>query len=143
MIKANIGPGTGGQLLLDYFNKGTSGFRGLDGAAGEFARKNHFLAAATNLKAILDSVSKIFGFMSDLGTDPSVASFWGILSELEGPLSEIFSAIQGSSDELAHMLVAILEIVASFTDSGQLKAYMTLLTNILKIIVGIINVLNH
>jgi len=140
MIKANVGPGTGGQLLLDYFKQGTDGFRGLDGAAGEFARKQHFLAAATNLKAILDSVSKIFGFMSDLGTDPSVASFWSILSELEGPLSEIFASIQGSSDELARMLVAILEIVASFTDSGQLNAYMSILTAILKTIVGIINV---
>lgn len=140
MIKANVGPGTGGQLLLDFFNKGTSGFRGLDGAAGDFARKQHFLAAATNLKAMLDSLSKIFGFMTDLGTSPAVASFWSILSELEGPLSEIFASIQGSSDELAHLLVQILEVVAAFTDSGQLNAYMSILTTILKTIVGVINV---
>ena len=141
LIKANIGPGTGGQLLLDYFQQGTTGFKNMDGAAGEFARKQHFLAAATNLKAMLESLSKIFGFLSDIGTDPAVASFWGILAELEGPLAEIFDSITGSSDELARMLVAIVEIIASFADAGQLQAYMTVVTNILKGIAAVIRVL--
>jgi hypothetical protein len=142
MIKANIGPGSGGQLLLDYFNRGQAGFRGLDGAAGDFARKQHFLAVAANLKAILDSVSKIFGFMSDLGTDPAVASFWNILSELEGPLSQIFSSIQGSSDELANLLVSVLELVASFADSGQLKSYMTFLSAIFRAFAAVMNTIS-
>jgi hypothetical protein len=131
MIKANVGPGTGGQLLLDFFNKGTVGFKGLDGAAGEFARKQHFLAAATNLKAMLDSLGKIFGFMTELGTSPAVAAFWGILADLEGPLQEIFASIQGSSDELAILLVRIVEIVAAFADAGQLETYLRVLGNIL------------
>jgi hypothetical protein len=136
LIKANVGPGTGGQLLLDFFNHGISGFRGLDGAAGEFARKQHFLAAATNLKAMLDSLGKIFGFMTDLGTDPAVATFWGTLAELEGPLEQIFSSIQGSSDELATLLVTIVEIIASFADAAQLETYLGVLSNILKGIAG-------
>jgi len=142
MIKANIGPGTGGQLLLDYFNKGVSGFRGLDGAAGEFARKQHFLAAATNLKAMIDSLSKIFGFMSDLGTDPAIAGFFSTLSEIGEPLSHIFSSIQGTGDELARLLVTVVEIVASFTDSGQLTMYLDVLGNILKGIGAVIRVIS-
>ena len=141
LIKANIGPGTGGQLLLDYFKQGATGFRGMDGAAGEFARKNHFLAAATNLKAMLDSLGKIFGFMSDIGTDPAIASFWSILSELRGPLEEIFNSITGSSDELARMLVAIVEIISSFADSGQLRTYMTVVADVLKAIGAVVNTL--
>jgi len=132
LIKANVGPGTGGQLLLDFFDRGITGFRGLDGAAGEFARKQYFLAAATNLKAMMESLSKIFGFMSDLGTDPGIAVFFDTLSELEGPLQEIFSSIQGSTDELAKLLVAIVEIVAVFADAGQLQYYMGTLSAILK-----------
>ena len=131
LIKANVGPGTGGQLLLDFFNKGTVGFRGLDGAAGEFARKQYFLAAATNLKAMLDSLTKIFGFMTDLGTDPGIATFFDTLSELEGPLQEIFVSIQGSSGELAKLLVNIVEIIAAFADAGQLKAYLAILSSIM------------
>jgi hypothetical protein len=137
MIKANVGPGTGGQLLLDFFNKGTVGFRGLDGAAGEFARKQHFLAAATNLKAMLESLSKIFGFMTDLGTDPNVATFFDTLSELGEPLEEIFSSIQGSSDEFAKLLVTIVEIVATFADAAQLETYMKILSSIFGILAGI------
>jgi len=132
MIKANVGPGTGGQLLLDFFNKGIVGFRGLDGAAGEFARKQHFLASATNLKAMLDSLGKIFGFLSDIGTDPAIATFWGTLAELEGPLATIFDSIQSSSDELAKLLVTIVEIIAAFADEGQLTAYLRVLGDILK-----------
>ena len=138
MIKANVGPGTGGQMLLDFFNHGITGFRGLDGAAGEFARKQHFLAAATNLKAMLESLSKIFGFMTDLGTDPAVATFWGTLAELEGPLQEIFTSIQGSSDELARLLVSIVEIIAAFADAAQLETYLGVLANILKGIAGFV-----
>ena len=141
MIKANVGPGTGGQLLLDFFNQGTTGFKNIDGAAGEFARKQHFLAAATNLKAMLDSLGKIFGFLSDIGTDPAVAGFWTILAELRGPLEEIFNSITGSSDELAHMLVAIVEIISAFADSGQLNAYMSIVTNILKGLAAVVNTL--
>lgn len=141
MIKANVGPGTGGQLLLDFFNQGTTGFRNLDGAAGEFARKQHFLASATNLKAMLESLGKIFSFMSDLGTDPAVAQFWNILAELEGPLSDIFDSIQGSSDELARLLVTIVEIIASFADAAQLETYMKVLGDIFAILGGIVKML--
>jgi hypothetical protein len=142
MIKANVGPGTGGQLLLDFFNKGTAGFRGLDGAAGEFARKQHFLAAATNLKAMLESLGKIFSFMSDLGTDPAIAGFWGILAELEEPLGHIFSSITGAGDELAKLLVTVVEIVASFTDSGQLTMYLEVLGTTLKVIGSVVGTLS-
>jgi hypothetical protein len=142
MIKANVGPGTGGQLLLDFFNQGTTGFRGLDGAAGEFARKQHFLAAATNLKAMLESLSKIFGFMTDLGTDPGIATFFSTLSELETPLQEIFASIQGSSDELATLLVTIVEIIASFADAAQLETYLGVLSNILKGIAGFVRTIS-
>lgn len=141
LIKANVGPGTGGQLLLDYLKGGADGFRGLDGAAGEFARKNHFLASATNLKAMLESIGRIFSFMSDLGTSPAVASFWNILAELEGPLSEIFDSIQGSSDELARMLVTIAEIIASFADADQLQTYMAVLESVLSTMGGILMML--
>jgi hypothetical protein len=136
LIKANVGPGTGGQLLLDFFNTGTVGFRNLDGAAGEFARKQHFLAAATNLKAILQSLSKIFGFMTDLGTDPAVAVFWDTLSELETPLQEIFASIQGSTGEFAKLLVTIVEIIATFADAAQLEAYLATLNGLLKGLLG-------
>ncbi len=133
MIKANVGPGTGGQLLLDFFNQGQTGFKGMDDAAGEFARKQHFLAAATNLKAMLDSIGKIFGFLSDIGTDPAVASFWDKLSELEGPLGEIFESITGSSDEFANLIVTLVEMIATFADAGQLRAFMTLLSGLAKL----------
>jgi hypothetical protein len=141
MIKANVGPGTGGQLLLDFFNQGTTGFRNLDGAAGEFARKQHFLASAMNLKAMLESLGKIFSFMSDLGTDPAVAQFWGTLAELEGPLEKIFDSIQGSSDELARLLVTVVEIIASFADAAQLETYMKILGDIFAVLGGIVQTL--
>jgi len=129
-IKANIGPGTGGQLLLDWLKGGTDAFRGLDGAAGEYARKNHFLASAENLKAMLQSIGKIFGFLSDIGTSPEVMVFWKTLEGLEEPFKRIFEGITGSADELAKLLVSVVEIFASFADSAQLNAYLSILATI-------------
>jgi hypothetical protein len=132
MIKANVGPGTGGQLLLDFFNDGTTGFKNMDGAAGEFARKQHFLASATNLKAMLASIAQIFSFLSDLGTDPAVAAFWEKLAELEGPLSKIFESVSGSSDEFASLIVTIAEMIATLADAEQLNTFMLVLSEIAK-----------
>jgi hypothetical protein len=129
-IKANIGPGTGGQLLLDWLKGGTDAFRGLDGAAGEYARKNHFLASAENLKAMLQSIGKIFGFLSDIGTSPEVMVFWKTLEGLEEPFKRIFEGITGSAEELAKLLVSVVEIFASFADSAQLNAYLSVLSTI-------------
>jgi hypothetical protein len=129
-IKANIGPGTGGQLLLDWLKGGTDAFRGLDGAAGEYARKNHFLASAMNLKAMLQSIGKIFSFLSDIGTSPEVMVFWKTLEGLEEPFRRIFEGITGSAEELAKLLVSVVEIFASFADSAQLNAYLSVLSTI-------------
>lgn len=129
-LKANVGPGTGGQLLLDWLKGGTSGFRGLDGAASDFARKNHFLAAAENLKAMLQSVGKIFGFLTDIGTSPEVAVFWKTLEGLEEPLARIFAGITGSGEAFAKLAVAVVEVFAAFADSAQLKAYMDILSTV-------------
>ena len=129
-IKANIGPGTGGQLLLDWLKGGTDAFRGLDGAAGEYARKNHFLASAENLKAMLQSIGKIFGFLSDIGTSPEVMVFWKTLEGLEEPFKRIFEGITGSAEQLAQLLVSVVEIFASFADSAQLNAYLEVLSTI-------------
>jgi hypothetical protein len=129
-IKANIGPGTGGQLLLDWLKGGTDAFRGLDGAAGDYARKNHFLASAENLKAMLQSIGKIFGFLSDIGTSPEVMVFWKTLEGLEEPFRRIFEGITGSAEQLGRLLVSVVEIFASFADSAQLNAYLSVLADI-------------
>jgi hypothetical protein len=133
-IKANIGPGTGGQLLLDWLKGGTTAFRGLDGAAGEYARKNHFLASAMNLKAMLQSIGKIFGFLSDIGTSPEVMVFWKTLEGLEAPFARIFEGITGSAEQLAKLLVSVVEIFASFADSEQLNAYLGVLSDIANVV---------
>jgi hypothetical protein len=133
-IKANIGPGTGGQLLLDWLKGGTDAFRGLDGAAGDYARKNHFLASAENLKAMLQSIGKIFGFLSDIGTSPEVMVFWKTLEGLEEPFRRIFEGITGSAEQLAKLLVSVVEIFGSFADSAQLNAYLGVLSDIANVV---------
>ena len=141
LIKANIGPGTGGQLLLDFFNKGSVGFKGLEGAAGEFARKEYFLAAAKNLKAMFESVGKIFSVLQGLAASPQIALFWETLAGVSTPLEEILTAVSGSSVAFAELVVAVTEVAASFADTGQLQAYMDILTTAAQILSSTVNAL--
>lgn len=141
LIMANVGPGSGGQLLLEWMNRGVGGFKGLDGAAGEFARKNYFLQASKNFIAMGSALGRIFSFMSNLAADPNIARFWEILGDLEGPINEIFAAITTSSDELARLLVSILDVVAAFADSGQLETYMGMVAALFEQIAAMINML--
>jgi hypothetical protein len=79
---------------------------------------------------MLQSIGKIFGFLSDIGTSPEVMVFWKTLEGLEEPFKRIFEGITGSAEELAKLLVSVVEIFASFADSAQLNAYLSILATI-------------
>lgn len=141
LIKANIGPGSGGQLLLDWMKEGTNSFRGLDGAAGDFARKNYFLAAAENMKAVFQSIGQIFSVFQGLAASPDIKMFWETLSGLSEPLEEILHAAMGSSVEFAKLAVAVAEVAAAFADVGQLQAYMTILGEMATFFANFVNLI--
>ena len=60
VVNANLGPGTGGQIMLDWLKDVTGGWAAMDDTvAGRDALKQYFIDTAKNSTAILDSTSPI------------------------------------------------------------------------------------
>ena len=76
IVKANTGPGTGGQILLDYFQEATAAFRTFSGSAeGQNTLKKYFADVAENFKSILGFAGGLVKILLQLGADPNVKVF--------------------------------------------------------------------
>jgi hypothetical protein len=136
MIKANTGPGTGGYMLVEQLKASSKWMRELGTAAGEFSSKAYFKATAENTLAITNAFAGFFSVLKDLGTSPDVKLFWDTLSQGQDSLRQIIMAAAGTGPILAEILVSVAEIAASFTDSGQIKTYLEIISGVFKAMAG-------
>lgn len=136
MIKANTGPGTGGYMLVEQLKASTKWMREMGTAAGEFSSKAYFKATAENTLAITNAFSGFFSMMKDLGASPDVKLFWDTLAQGQDSLRQIIAAATATGPILAEILVSVAEIAASFTDSGQIKTYLEIISGVFKAMAG-------
>ena len=128
IVKANTGPGTGGQILLDYFKDITQAFKDFSGSAeGQATLKDYFAATAENSKAILGSVGAFVKEILKAGADPNIKVFWDTLKQGAPIFGEILAKGNEAAPALARLLVAVLRIVNAFTDSGSMKTFFNVL----------------
>lgn len=128
IVKANTGPGTGGQILLDYFKDITQAFKDFSGSAeGQATLKDYFAATAENSKAILGSVGAFVKEILKAGADPNIKVFWDTLKQGAPIFGEILKKSNEAGPALARLIVAILRIVNAFTDAGSMKTFFNIL----------------
>jgi tetratricopeptide (TPR) repeat protein len=139
MITANMGPGSGGRMMLDSLRDSTSFMKQLNTGAGQFAAANYFKTTADTTMSIFRAFSGLGTILKDLGTMPENKEFWEILQGGQGSLERILRSAVETSPKLAELLVMITEIIAVFTDSEQVKAYFSLLNSIVGVFVEIIS----
>lgn len=136
MIKANVGPGTGGYMLLEQLKASTQWMKQLGTAAGEFSSREYFKAVAQNTLAITNSFAGFFGILKDMGSSPDIKNFWDTLSQGQAAFAQIVNAAVGSAPILADIVVSITEMVAALTDAGQLQTYLNIINGIFKAVAG-------
>lgn len=126
IIQANIGPGTGGQALLDYFKQATAGFGALDGAAeGEGSLRQFFLDAANGAIPVLDLIGGIIKAFLDLGTNEGIKEAFTTLAKPENiqTFSDTLQKMGDAAPSLANLAVSIGDIIAAITDSEAPSAF--------------------
>jgi tetratricopeptide (TPR) repeat protein len=136
MIKANVGPGSGGRMLLDSLRQSTEWMGKLNTVTAEYSSKNYFIKVAENTKAILGAFSGLGKILKDIGTMPEVKEFWTTLQGGQGSLEKILRSSVEASPKLAELLVQITKILAVFADSEQIKAYFEVLNAVVTAIAG-------
>jgi len=119
IIQANFGPGTGGDTLLTWLQEATQGFADMD----VIGLQNYFRGAADNFIAMADAIGGAIETVIKAGSDPAIKEFWDILDSGSYAFSEIIRGSVESAPALGQFLKTVTEIIAVFTDPGQVNAF--------------------
>lgn len=129
IIKANIGPGSGGQILINYLKEVTGKFKGLEQIDGK-PMKEFFAGAAENAKAVLGSVGALLGEIFKLADDPAIKETFDILKKGAAPLGEILGKYIAAGPSFANLVVTLTNISNKLTDTKAMQTFFDTLNAI-------------
>jgi hypothetical protein len=117
------GPGSGGQMMLDWLKDITGNFRNFDQNVENAISRKYFAESSANLKIMLESFSGLFRFLLKLGGNPAVGQFWENLQAGQGALAQLVTNSAEAGPGLANILVSVTKILAALSDSAQVLAF--------------------
>ena len=129
LFEANTGPGSGGQIFLDYFKDITGKFKNLKEIDGK-PIKEFFAGAAKNGVKLLQLLGKIFGAFFKMADDKSLGIFYDNLGKAVDILSEI--DLGGAMVAISELGIEFAKFIKLVTDSGSMEIFFGVLTNMMK-----------
>ena len=126
IAEANFGPGTGGDILLNWLAEATSAF-GTFGGQGKSQLNTFFQSVSLNAKAMLSGIGGIITTIIELGADPKVGQFWRTVKTATPQIGEILSKANSAMPIIGKILAKIIDIVNRLIDSGAVDNYFNTL----------------
>ena len=124
IIKANVGPGTGGQFLLDWLQDSLKAFKDFGKTVeGQKELKEFFLNSSKNAASALEAVGGFFKEILKAGADPNVGKSFEILKGGTDAFGSILEKSNAAGPALASLVVNIIKIIDLVTDSGQMQTF--------------------
>ena len=124
IIQANIGDGTGGQILLDYFKTATENW-------GTGGMNDFFINVANNATKVFDVLGELMGILGRVGENQNLGKAFEVLLEGAPALENILQTTVDAAPQLAELIVTITEIVSALADTGAMQVFFETLNNIL------------
>ena len=129
VVKANFGPGSGGDILLQYLKKATQGWNDFGKTPeGLAVLQTYFKDAAENLKSMMSVLGPFVLEIIKLGADKNIKVFWDTMGEGLPYLTKIMKAGLDAGPSLARLLVALTKIVSVLSDSKSIQIFFDTLT---------------
>ena len=129
LFEANTGPGSGGQIFLNYFKDITEKFKNLKTIDGK-PIKEFFAGAAKNGTKLLDLLGKIFGGFIRMADDPALGKFYDNLGEAVDILNTI--DLGPSMVAISELGIELAKFIKLVTDSGSIEIFFGVLTKALE-----------
>lgn len=127
IIKANFGPGSGGDAILQWLIGVTQGFRDVDAIGLD----NYFAAAADNFIAMGDALGGAVNVIVASGSDPAVGDFWRNMDAAAFSFSKIVDGSIAAAPSLGDTLKLLADIVATLTDGLTAIAFFDVINTAL------------
>ncbi len=138
IIKANVGPGTGGQLLLDWLETSLKDFKEFGKTVeGQDQLKKFFKDSAENGIAAAEAIGGYGLEVIKAGADPNVKKFWDQLATGTDSFATILKNSNEAAPSLATLITKLLEIVAIFTDAGAIQVFFDTLSKAADVVIKV------
>jgi hypothetical protein len=131
LVKANVGPGSGGQIFLDYFKKISLAFKNLQTIDGR-PLKDFFADAAVNGTKLLGLLGDIIGGFIKLADNKGLGIFLDQLKVVNGIFSDIGESLDSSLPSFGNFLIEFSKFIKTVTDSGSITIFFDTLSGVLK-----------
>ena len=132
IIKANVGPGSGGQMLLDYFEQGTKRFQGMltVGNREGGGLKEFFAQSALSFKALLGLITNIIAELVKLGAAEGTRKFIGSLNRVVDIFGEIAQNVAntGALETFGKLLEEAALAIKNLTQGAGIRIFFQTLT---------------
>jgi hypothetical protein len=129
IISANVGPGTGGQIMVDYLKEITSSFANLETIDGK-PIADFFADAAENATSALgligDFLKEIFG----LADNPNLKIAFDTLKEAMPNFGEVLDKIVDALPSFATLVADLISITNALTDSEPISTFFDTLSSV-------------
>lgn len=133
LFNASVGPGSGGQFLLDWLETITAKFEEFgkmaneDGSLVYFFKQSAITAAAT-----LGLIGDILAILAKLGADPNTTLFVETLRQAVPIWENILLGFNQAGPALAELIVVVSRVLLAFQDLDALRVYFDTLIFVVK-----------
>lgn len=131
IISANVGPGSGGQIFLDYLKDVTKAFENLKTIDGK-PIKDFFADAAVNGTKFLDLLGNIVGGFITLADNPELGVFFDQLGVVTDIFQKVGENLSGSLPAFGNFLIQFSTFFATITESGSITIFFNILSDALE-----------
>lgn len=136
LIAANFGPGTGGDMILQWLKEATEGFFTL--GKDEAGLIKYFQDVAKNFTTMFSGLGGIIGELAKLGADPNIAMFWESIKKATPLIGEMLAKFSPLMPILGEFVYQLLETINALADTGGPRNFFTVLLESLTILNGIL-----
>lgn len=123
IIEANFGPGSGGDIMIQWLIDATEGFATMGDGLKNAPLKEYFQDVAENGKAVFQSIGALLDVVRDLGANSAIKETFDTLATGAPALGRIMEKSIEAGPALARLVVSVTEIIDAFTDTGALEVF--------------------
>lgn len=133
--KANAGPGSGGQMLLDWIKDVSGKFaEWTKSAPGQKSLFSYFKDGAANFKQMSQTIGKFIKPLFTMAGDPDIKQMWATIGEAAPNFESILKKTREAAPAMGRLVKQIIRVIDTFTDPGQIKAFFDTFTKALKMV---------
>ena len=126
IISANVGPGSGGQIFLDYLKEVTGRFKNISEIDGK-PLKEFFAGAAENGTKLLDLLGNIIGGFINMADNEGLGVFLTQLNTVVDIFQRVGDNLDASLPAFGGFLIEFAKFIELVTEAGSITVFFNTL----------------